>query len=241
MKLTVRQVAKLLSVTESEVYRWVDAGEIPCVLVRSQPLFGRAELLEWAKTRRLPVSLDLFEGAAEDGAGARLADALERGGVHHDLPGADRAAVLRQIVQRLPLPEEEDRQLLLQILQARESAGSSGIGDGIAIPHVRSPLVFPGAAALVTLSYLASPIAFDAVDGKPVHTVFTLVSPTIRSHLQLLARLSAVMMDAGFRDALHARAGREAIVTEAHRVEEALARKRARSEVTGPGAGPSGE
>jgi len=45
MKLNVRQAAKLLSVSESEVYRWVEEGEIPCVLIKNQPLFGRAELL----------------------------------------------------------------------------------------------------------------------------------------------------------------------------------------------------
>src|SRR5436190_19286319 len=53
MKLSVRQAARLLSVSESEVYRWVEEGEIPCVLVKNQPLFGRAELLEWATARRL--------------------------------------------------------------------------------------------------------------------------------------------------------------------------------------------
>jgi PTS system nitrogen regulatory IIA component len=227
MKLSVRQVARLLSVSESEVYRWVDAGEIPCVVVKNQPLFGRAELLEWATARRLPVSLELFENADEGGTHLRLSEALERGGVHQDVPGGERGAVLRAIVERLPLTEDDDRDLLLQILLARESMGSSGIGDGIAIPHVRSPLVFPGTAGIVTLSYLALPVPFDAFDGKPVHTVFTLISPTIRAHLQLLARLSAVLLDSSFKEALLRRAGREAIVAEARRVEAALAHQHA--------------
>ena len=225
MKLNVRQAARVLSVSESEIYRWVESGEIPCVMVKHQPLFGRAELLEWATTRRLPVSLELFENGDDRGAGLRLADVLERGGVHHDVPGIDRASVLRAIVQRLPLSEDEDPDLLLQILLARESTGSSGMGDGIAIPHVRSPLVFPGMEAIATLSYLASPVPFDAVDGKPVHTVFTLVSPTIRGHLQLLARLSAALLDAGFKAAVLRRAGRDEILAEARRVEAALAHK----------------
>ena len=227
MKLTVREAAKLLSVSESEVYRWVEAGEIPCALIKNQPLFGRAELLEWATARRLPVSFELFENGDEGGAHLRLGDALERGGVHRDVPGGDRAGMLRAIVERLPLAEEEDRELLLQILLARESTGSSGIGDGIAIPHVRSPLVFPGTAGVATLSYLAAPIPFDAIDGKPVHTVFTLISPTVRGHLQLLARLSAVLLDTGFKEALARREGGEAIVAEARRVEAMLAQKHA--------------
>ena len=225
MKLNVRQAAKLLSVSESEIYRWVESGEIPCIMVKKQPLFGRAELLEWATARRLSVSLELFESGDDGGGHLRLADVLERGGVHHDVPGKDRASVLRSIVQQLPLSEDDDRELLLQILLARESTGSSGIGDGIAIPHVRSPLIFPGTAGIATLSYLVSPVAFDAIDGKPVDTVFTLLSPTIRGHLQLLARLSAVLLDNGFKAALERRAGRDEIVAEARRAEAALAHK----------------
>ena len=171
------------------------------------------------------VSLDLFESGDDGGASVRLADVLERGGVHRDVPGTDRASVLRAIVQRLPLGEDEDPDLLLQVLLARESTGSSGIGEGIAIPHVRSPLVFPGMQAVATISYLASPVPFDAIDGKPVHTVFTLVSPTIRGHLQLLARLSAALLDTGFKAAVLRRAGRDEIVAEARRVDESLAHK----------------
>jgi len=229
MKLNVRQAARLLSVSESEIYRWVESGEIPCVLLKKQPLFGRAELLEWATARRLPVSLDLFENGDERGDRFRLSDTLERGGVYRDVPGKDRAAVLRAIVQRLPLKEEDDRELLLQVLLARESTGSSGIGEGIAIPHVRSPIVFPGTVGIATLSYLASPVPFDAFDAKPVHTVFTLLSPTIRGHLQLIARLSAVLLDPGFKEAVLRRADGEEIVAEARRVEEGLSQKHAQS------------
>jgi len=225
MKVNVRQAARLLSVSENEIYRWVDSGELPCLLVKHQPLFGRAELLEWATARRMPVSLELFENGDEGAIRLRLADILERGGVYHDVPGSDRASVLSAIVHRLPLPDEEDRDLLLQILLARESAGSSGVGDGIAIPHVRSPLVFPGTSGLATLSYLASPIPFHAIDGKPVNTVFTLLSPTIRGHLQLLSRLSAALLDTGFKGAVLRRAERDEIVAEARRVEAALADK----------------
>ena len=76
MKLNVRQAARVLSVSESEIYRWVESGEIPCLMVKHQPLFGRAELLEWATARRLPVSLELFEHGDDGGGNLRLADVL---------------------------------------------------------------------------------------------------------------------------------------------------------------------
>ena len=66
-----------------------------------------------------------------------------------------------------------------------------------------------------------------------MHTVFTLVSPTIRGHLLLLARLSAALFDAGFKAAVLRRAGRDEILAEARRVEAALAHKH---EAQGPAA-----
>ena len=52
--------------------------------------------------------------------------------------------MLRAVVERMALPDPADRDLVVQVLLAREQLGSSAVGDGIAIPHVRSPLVFQG-------------------------------------------------------------------------------------------------
>jgi PTS system nitrogen regulatory IIA component len=222
VKLTVRQAARLLSVSESQVYRWVDSGEVPCSMMNHQPLFSRAELLEWATARRLPVSPKMFEDGEDGPEPIRLADALERGGVHRGVRGADRPAVLRAIVERLAIDGTEERDLLLDVLLAREALGSTAIGDGIAIPHVRSPLVFAGMSGAVAICYLETPLDFDAPDGRPVHTLFTLVSPTIRGHLQLLSRLSLALLDPAFKAAVLGRLERDEIVAEARRVEAAL-------------------
>jgi PTS system nitrogen regulatory IIA component len=222
MKLTVREAARVLAVPESQVYRWVESGELPCTLMNHQPLFNRPELLDWATVRRLPVAFELFENEEDDPARTpHLADALARGGIHQDVPGADLPAVLRALVGRLPLPEDADREALLAVLLAREALGSTAIGDGIAIPHVRSPLVFPGTPAAAVLCFLARPIPLPA--GPPVQTLFVLVSATIRAHLQLLARLSVALLDPGFKAAVLRRAPAQQILAEASRIEAASA------------------
>jgi nitrogen PTS system EIIA component len=222
MKLTVREAAKLLSISESEIYRLVDSGDIPCSMINHRPLFSRAEVLEWATARRLPVSVKLFEDGDGGPEPVRLADAIERGGVHDGVRGSDQPGVLRAIVAHLPVGDEQDRELLLDVLLSREALGSTAIGEGIAIPHVRSPLVFAGSKGAVAVCYLESPVGFDAPDHQPVHTLFALVSPTIRGHLQLLSRLSLALLDPGFKAAVLRHAGREEIVAEAKRVEDAL-------------------
>lgn len=222
MELNVRDAARLLGTAEKQVYRWIDEGEIPFYKINDQPRFNRVELLEWATSRRLPVSVEVFLGNGEEGTvKPGLVSALKAGGVHANVPGTDRESVLRAVVGTLRLPATTDREFLVQVLLAREAIGSTGIGDGIAIPHVRNPVVLNGLPASITLCYLANPIPFDAIDGQPVHTIFWIISPTIRGHLQLLARLSWALHDPAFKAAVLRRAPDAEIVAEAARIEAA--------------------
>ena len=75
---------------------------------------------------------------------------------------------------------------------------------------------------MVTLCFLESPVDFGALDGKPVHVLFSLVCPTVRSHLQALSRLSFSLHDAKFKAIVMSRGRPEEILREARRVEAAL-------------------
>lgn len=220
MLLSARDAARLLRTSQRQIYRWVDAEEIPFQRIRDQVRFNRSELLEWATTRRLPVALEAFEsGDDPDDRAPSLAESLRVGGVHADVPARERADALSEAVARTPMPANLDRELLTEMLIIREAGSSSAIGEGIAIPHVRHPVVAAGAPATVSVSYLRAPLAFGAPDGQPVHTVFLIVSPTVRVHLQLLARLARALHDPGFKAALERRVPLDALVAEAVRVE----------------------
>src|SRR5204863_7198967 len=88
-------------------------------------------------------------------------------------------------------------------LSAREKLGSTGLGQGIAIPHGRIKGL---AEAQGAFARLAEPIAFDAPDGKPVKEVFVLLVPehATEQHLQLLSELAQMFSDRAFRDKLAA-------------------------------------
>jgi len=203
MQLSVKDAATLLNVSDETVYKWIRQGEIPCHTVNDQTHFNRAELLEWATARNLQVSPDLFsEGEAGKPGLPSLVEALKAGGVAYGVGGTDQPSVLRAVVDLLKLPESMDREFLYQILLARESLGSTGVGNGIAIPHVRNPVVLHVSQPTVTLCFLATPIDFQAVDGKPVNTLFTLISPTVKTHLHLLSRLGFVLRNPAFKSAL---------------------------------------
>jgi PTS system nitrogen regulatory IIA component len=110
------------------------------------------------------------------------------------------------VVERLPIPADVDRASVLAMLLAREGAGSTAVGNGVALPHVRSPLVLAQDAPAVAACYLANPVEFGAPDGKPVSVLFLLVTPTVRVHLQLLARLAFALRTPDFQAAVAVRA-----------------------------------
>jgi PTS system nitrogen regulatory IIA component len=223
MNLTVRHVAQLLAISERTVYRWIDQGTIPVYRVNDQYRFNRAELLEWATAHRLRVSADLFsEPESRDQPIPALSESLALGGICYRVEGADKSTVLRSIVEVMRLPEEVDRVWLLEMLLARESLGSTAIGDGLAIPHVRYPIVMHTPTPMVTLCFLDTPIDFGALDGQPVHALFTLISPTVRAHLNLLSRLAFVLRDEEVRQVLRHQARREEVLTAIRRVEQTM-------------------
>ena len=206
MELSVRDSARLLNVSEKTIYRWIKEGKLPAYRVSEQYRFNRAELLEWATSQRINVSVEIFaephQGQPEHG----LAESLRAGGVYYRVSGADKAGVLQEAVELMPLPEQVDRKFLLQVLLARESLGTTAIGNGIALPHVRNPVVMHVDRPMVTLCFLEQPVEFGALDGRPVHTLFTMLSPTVRSHLRILAHLSYALQQPAFA-ARHSRTG----------------------------------
>jgi len=194
MQLSVKDAATLLNVSDETIYEWIQQEAFPSHTINEQIRFNRAELLEWATARNRHVSPDLFK-EHEQGKPAQptLAEALKAGGVAYRVGGTDQASVLRAVVNVMKLPKTVDREFLYQVLLARESLGSTGVGDGIAIPHVRNPVVLHVTKPTVTLCFLENPIDFHALDDKPVNTLFTLISPTVRTHLHLLSRLGFIL------------------------------------------------
>lgn len=81
---------------------------------------------------------------------------------------------------------------------AREEEGTTGIGEGIAIPHAKTDAVSgPGLAAMI----IRDGVDYDSLDGEPVHMVFLIAAPNTEDniHLEVLSRLSMLLMDDNFR------------------------------------------
>jgi PTS system nitrogen regulatory IIA component len=220
LQLTVREVSKFLNVSEATVTRWVKRRGLPAQRVAGQYRFNRTELLEWTTANQIKVSLEMFDHLeSEDEPPPILTEALKAGGIYYLLPGKNKVQALKAMVQVLPLPDDLDRDLLVRLFLAREAAASTGVGDGIAIPHVRNPIVLQVSQPKVTLCFLEKPVDFGALDGKPVQILFSLICPTMRSHLQTLARLSYALHDERFKRVVVNQGQPEEILREASRIQ----------------------
>jgi PTS system nitrogen regulatory IIA component len=222
MQLTMRDVSRFLNVPEATVVRWIKQRGLPSLYVGGQYRFHRAELLEWATANHVQVSAELFDRIESDTEPVpSIMAALEAGGVFHNVACSDKATALKAVVELLPLPDGIDRAMLLHLFMVREALASTAIGDGIALPHVRNPIVLNVTQPMISVCFLAQPIDFGALDGRPVHVLFSLISPTMRTHLQLLARLSFALHDPAFRAAVLRQGTHDAILHEARRIETA--------------------
>ena len=218
MQLTVRDAAKALNVTEKTVYRWIQSGGLPAYRVAGQYRLNRAMLFDWATSKRVNFSLE-EPAKTESHPIPTLAEALQEGGIHYRVSGTSKRDLLRAVTGLLKLSDSVDREVLLQALLAREQLQSTGVGDGIALPHVRNPAMLEIATPMVCLCFLESPVEFGALDGRPVKVLFTPLSPNVRIHLHLLSRISFALRDPPFKRLLETEARRDEIIAAARALE----------------------
>jgi mannitol/fructose-specific phosphotransferase system IIA component (Ntr-type) len=120
------------------------------------------------------------------------------------LKSADKDAVLAELVDLVPelRDEPESRQTLLRALIEREELHSTGIGDGIALPHARNALVGLVDHPVIVFGRHPEGINFGAIDAVPARLFFLLIAPTVTYHLGILARLSRILREPKLRQGL---------------------------------------
>jgi len=132
----------------------------------------------------------------------KIMDFLNKKAVTANLKAADKEGVVRELVELLAAADEiKNKEELIRALLTRESLGSTGIGQGIGIPHAKSANV----KSLVAAFGLSQKgVNFDSLDGEPVYIFFLLIAPeeSAGPHLKALARISRMLKDKYFRELL---------------------------------------
>ena len=133
-----------------------------------------------------------------------LSELLSPAAINLDLRSADQDSVLGELVNQIPqlADQPEARQTLLHALREREQLHSTGIGDGIALPHSRNALVGLVDKPIMVFGRHKQAIPYGAIDSVPARLFFLLVAPTVTQHLAILARLSRLLRDPNLRQSL---------------------------------------
>lgn len=132
----------------------------------------------------------------------RIVDILSEDLVMPAVEGVDRDAVLGEVVRHVAkIKSEIEPSVALRVLVDRERCGSTGVGNGFAIPHAKLPQL---RGMIACFARSARGVEFCSLDGKPAHLFLTLLAPEGQAgvHLKALARASRMFKDDGFRKRL---------------------------------------
>ena len=217
MRMSINDIAKCLDLPANTVDRWIRQGRIPVRRSGGGCDVEVSALKRWAASKQLPFKLsgdhagNATTARDKDGP-VSLERAMTRGGVCHGIHGKDVSAVLAAAVQCVAGIDASEKASLLEALLDRERLTSTGIGNGVAIPHPRAPLTETHIKPQITTCFLSEPVDYSAVDDRPVFVLFILISDSVQTHLHLLSRLAYGLRDKTFIEILQTRPDEAALL-----------------------------
>ncbi len=152
----------------------------------------------------------------------KIADMLVPSAIISNLMATGKREVLEELSQTVAAAHKDlSPAKVLATLLDREKLGSTGVGEGIAIPHGK---IAGLPKIIVAFGRSAKGVNFDAIDGRPVHILFLLLAPedSPSTHLKALARISRLLKDVSFREKLLAAGDTAAIMDIIQREDEAI-------------------
>ncbi|PKM92965.1 MAG: PTS fructose transporter subunit IIA [Elusimicrobia bacterium HGW-Elusimicrobia-4] len=133
----------------------------------------------------------------------KILDFLSESCVLTELEGKTKKAVVTELIEVLAKKKSQVKNVdkTVEAIMKRESTGSTGIGQGVAIPHAKSEEV---SKIVASLGISKTGVDFDSLDGEPVYIFFLMVAPpeSISEHLQAIAKISRLLKDKFFRQSL---------------------------------------
>lgn len=137
---------------------------------------------------------------------------IHNGGIFNDVEGSTPQEIYQKIANLIDLPDGISSEQVYNALCAREQVLSTAVGNGIALPHARTPIMKEDGDQRICVVYLKEPINMNAPDERPVSTMFILLTSNSQYHLKVLSSLAGLFRNARFRQALEDHAG-EAVLT----------------------------
>ena len=132
----------------------------------------------------------------------KIIDFLKEGAIVPDLKATDKENVIKELVTLLKdIGEISDQEKIVEIIMEREKLGSTGIGQGIAVPHAKTDQV---KQIVVAFGFSQKGVNFESLDEEPVYLIFLVLAPVEATgmHLKLLAKIARLLKDKVFCNSL---------------------------------------
>ena len=141
----------------------------------------------------------------------RILDVLPKEAIIGDLKATDKAGIIEELVKPIAKLAQVGSADLVQVLMERERLGSTGIGGGIGIPHGKMKNL---TNLMLGFGLSKKGVDFDAMDGRPTHIFFLLITPENSTglHLKILARISKILKHDPFKERLLSASSRDEIL-----------------------------
>lgn len=137
---------------------------------------------------------------------AYIADLIHKGGIFKDVEGSTPEEIYSKLSKMINLPDGMTSEQVYNALCAREKVLSTAVGNGIALPHARSPIMKEEQDQRICVVYLKEPIDMKAPDERMVYVMFVLLTQNSQIHLQVLSGLAGLFRSLRFRKALENKA-----------------------------------
>ena len=131
----------------------------------------------------------------------KILDVLDKKAIIAHLISNDKKAILAELSEPVAQLAGISQEECVQVLLERERLGSTGIGEGIGIPHGKLKSL---KRLVIGFGLSSKGVDFDSIDGRPTHIFFLLITPENSTglHLKLLARISRILKNQSFKERL---------------------------------------
>ena len=145
---------------------------------------------------------------------ATIQTLLKNGGVFYNVKGDRLEVIFKSIISKINFPENFDTNKLCEELCHREELMSTAVGNGMAIPHPRYPLLTNDKDQKLVVCFLDKPVMMNPPDMRPVYVFFILLTSNTKTHLKMLSQLAFLFQKPEFRHLLEQKPSEEELLTE---------------------------
>lgn len=193
MDLRLSELATLLDISETTITKWSQEGVLPCYRIQDEYRFNREEIEDWLLHHRQLVTAEALdskevETLPDHSLKYSLYKAIYKGGVICNVDLTSKEEALRYGASYIANKFHLDESVLFEMLCHREQLMSTGIGEGIALPHAKDFLLHSHYDIVVPM-FLSQSIDFGSLDGNPVNVLFFLFASQDKRHLNLVNKI----------------------------------------------------